>query len=133
LLIGAELANEFGAWKMEAARLKTQRTNLSFQNKTFEDSIAAHDNDAKIVKWIKKEYDPKQTLGDIEREVTFKGKHEKRAQWFLESIDFEDWSQSLRGGQDIQTLNVCYGSKATTAQERPLWCTLSKSLRMFTP
>jgi hypothetical protein len=120
LLLGVELANGLGAWEMEAARLKTQRTNLSIQRKTLEDSIAAHENDTKIVKWIKKEGDPEQTLGDIEKEVTSKGRHEKRAQWFLESTDFEDWFQSLRCGQDIQTskrvlwIKGYYGTGKTT-------------------
>lgn len=76
-----------------------------------EKKLSADEHTVKVLKWIKEDSDPEQSLASIKKTVTSEGRHEKCAEWFLDGPEFGNWYNAA------QTL----GSQHKSKSKQVLW------------
>jgi hypothetical protein len=87
-------------WGQRASQLKALRSQWSTKKKAVDEKLAKRKHVVEVLKKIPKEDDPEIGLDALKRKITPDGRYADCAKWFLESTEFQAWSQGFQTLRD---------------------------------
>jgi hypothetical protein len=87
-------------WGQRAVELKALRSQWSTKKKAVDEKLTKRKHVVDILKWVRRDDDPEIGLDALKRKITPDGRYIDCAKWFLESREFQAWSQGFQTLRD---------------------------------
>ena len=100
--------------------LRDHKSIWTSKKKLVEETLAGEEDIVKVLKWIRQDDDPEESLREIGSRVTSDGRYPNCAEWILGGKEFQDWSRywfpegKQRPSKRMMWVNGPYGTGKTT-------------------